>query len=266
MMIIKNDNNNNNNMNTKTTKTKYTLLIFYITSSILMLAFSIFSVQLSLAQVNENNTNSVPITNTNKTSETTTSFTTDSKKPIHVPNQIVIVAEDIEEIRDNLQEAREALNNANYLQVLSHIDNIDNLLTAFVVNESPTFVDNKNNITISNTANADSTALTSSNTDSMLNENNKLITIKGGNGELKINEQLFAPNNLTISKGTSVIWLNKDDLPHTITLKKLDGQQTQEFKFALSLGDSYKYTFDEAGIYGFYSDRSKWSEGKITVS
>ena len=267
MMIIKNDNNNNNNTNTKTTKTKYTLLIFYITSLILMLAFSIFSVQLSLAQVNENKANNVPITNTNKTSETITSFTAESKKPMHVPNQIVVVAEDIEEIRDNLEEAREALNNANYLQVLSHIDNIDQLLTAFVVNESPTFVDNKNNITISNTANADSTALASSNADSMLNENNnKLITIKGENDELKINEQLFTPNNLTISKGNSIIWLNKDNLPHTITLKKLDEQQTQEFKFALSLGDSYKYTFDEAGVYGFYSDRSKWSEGKITVS
>ena len=268
MMIIKNDNNNNNNMNTKTTKTKYTLLIFYITSSILMLAFSIFSVQLSLAQVSENNTNSVPITNLNKKSETITSFTAESKKPMHVPNQIVVVAEDIEEIRDNLEEAREALNNANYLQVLSHIDNIDQLLTAFVVSESSTDEINKNSTLTNNTIAAanGSTEVVPSSTDSMLNENNKLITIKGGNGELKINEQLFAPNNLTISKGTSVIWLNKDDLPHTITLKKLDGQQTQEFKFALSLGDSYKYTFDEAGIYGFYSDRSKWSEGKITVS
>ena len=69
MMIIKNDNNNdnNNNMNTKTTKTKQILLMLYITSSILMLTFSIFSVQTSLAQViNENNTNNVPITNTNK--------------------------------------------------------------------------------------------------------------------------------------------------------------------------------------------------------
>jgi plastocyanin len=271
MMIIKNDNNNdnNNNMNTKTTKTKQILLMLYITSSILMLTFSIFSVQTSRAQViNENNTNNVPITNTNKISDTTTStsFTSDSKKLMHVPNQIVVVAEDIEEIRDNLQEAREALNNANYLQVLSHINNIDLLLTAFVVNESPTFVDNKNNNTTPN-SNYDSTALASSNADSMLNENNnKLITIKGENDELKINEQLFTPNNLTISKGNSIIWLNKDNLPHTITLKKLDEQQTQEFKFALSLGDSYKYTFDEAGVYGFYSDRSKWSEGKITVS
>jgi plastocyanin len=141
-------------------------------------------------------------------------------------------------------------------------------LTAFVVSESPIFVDTKNNNTISNTANADSTTLTSSNTDSMLNENNnKLITIKGENdGELKINEQLFTPKNLTISKGNSITWLNKDNSPHTITLKKLDEQQPQEFKFALSLGDSYIYTFDEAGVYGFYSDRSKWSEGKITVS
>lgn len=175
MMIIKNDNNNNNNMNTKTTKTKYTLLIFYITSSILMLAFSIFSVQLSLAQVSENNTNSVPITNLNKKSETITSFTAESKKPIHLPNQIVVVAEDIEEIRDNLQEAREALNNANYLQVLSHIDNIDQLLTAFVISGSSTFVDNKDNNTTTNTTIVDSTALVHLNNSSLIKEYNELI-------------------------------------------------------------------------------------------
>jgi hypothetical protein len=42
-------------------------------------------------------------------------FTTvESRKPMHIPNQIVVIAEDIEEIRNNLQEAQSALNNANF--------------------------------------------------------------------------------------------------------------------------------------------------------
>ncbi len=158
-----------------------------------------------------------------------------------------------------MQEAREALNDANYLQVLSHIDDIDQLLTAVIVSGSSTSTNHTN-------SNVDSTSLVSSNNGSLLEENNKVITIKEGNDkELKINEQLFTPNNLNISKGDNVMWLNKDNLPHTITLKKLD-EQPQEFKFALSLGDSYKYTFDKAGVYGYYSDKSHWSEGKIIVS
>ncbi len=260
MIII---NMNNNDINTKTTKTNRNIIIFYILSSFLISGLSIFSVQASLAQlnVNENKLSTLITNNNNNTNDAseTTSFTTDNKKPNHVPNQIIVIAEDIEEIRDNLQKTREALKDANYLQVLSHINNIDQLLTAVIVSEPSTSTNNT-------TSNVDSTALVSSNTGSLLKENNKLITIKDGNDEeLKINKQLFAPNNLNISKGTSVMWLNKDNLPHTITLKKL-GEQPREFKFALSLGDSYKYTFDEVGVYGFYSDKSHWSEGKIIVS
>ena len=272
---------NNNNMNrkitiktkTKTKSAKQILLAFYVTSSILILtSFSIFSVQNSLGQqqqqqqLDENPTINIPNTISN-TITNTTSFTDENKKPMHVPNQIVVVAEDIEEIKDNLQEAREALNNANYLQVLSHINNIDKLLTAFVVSGSLTDVISNNSTLTNNTIAAanDSTDLVTSSSDYLFNKNNVLITIEDINDEQKINKQLFYPNNLKISKGTSITWLNKDNLPHTITLKKLN-EQPQEFKFALSLGDSYKHTFEQEGIYGFYSDKNKWSEGKITVS
>jgi hypothetical protein len=47
-----------------------------------------------------------------------------------------VIAEDIEEKRNNLQEARLALNNANYSKILLHINNIDQFLTTFVANNS----------------------------------------------------------------------------------------------------------------------------------
>jgi plastocyanin len=234
--------------------------MLYILSSILIVGLSInLLLQTSLAQTNENKT-SIPITN-NEISDT--SLSTDSKRPMYVPTQqIIVIAEDIEEIRDNLQEARESLNDANYLGVLSHINNIDQLLTKIVMIKPPLAFNNM-------TQNTDSMGLVSLNdndTSISNKDHNKIITITDNDAaELKINEQLFVPNNLTISKGSNVTWINKDNLPHTIILKKLS-EQPREFKFALSLGDSYNHTFDETGVYGFYSDKSKWSEGKIKVS
>jgi hypothetical protein len=169
---------NNNNINTKTTtktkiKIKQILLVFYVISSILILAFSIFSVQNSLGQqqqLDENQANNVPNTITS-----TTSFTAENKKPTHVPNQIIVVAEDIEEIRDNLQEAREALNNTNYLQVLSHINNIDKLLTAFVVSGSSNVDNQTNNIDANISNNVDSIALAHLNNSDLIKKYNELI-------------------------------------------------------------------------------------------
>jgi cell division protein FtsI/penicillin-binding protein 2 len=169
---------NNNNINTKTTtKTniKQNLLLVYVTSLILILAFSIFSIQTGLAQqqqqfLDENKANNVSFI-TNNTN--ITSFTDENEKPIHVPNQIVVVAEDIKEIRDNLQEARKSLNNANYLQVLSHINNIDKLLTAFAVSGSLTD-DVNNNLTSSNIS-TDSTALAHLSNSYLIKEYNELI-------------------------------------------------------------------------------------------
>ena len=176
------ENNNNININkietTKKTKIKQILLIFYVTSSILILAFSIFSIQTGLAQqhqLDENKANNVPLTTDNTTNtNNTASFTAENKKPLHVPKQIVVVAEDIEEIRDNLQEAREALNNANYLQVLSHIDNIDKLLTAFVVSGSLTD-DVNTNTTSNNIATDDLTTLAHLSNSSLIKKYNELI-------------------------------------------------------------------------------------------
>lgn len=78
-----------------------------------------------------------------------------------------MIAEDIEEIRNNLQEARLALNNANYSKVLLHINNIDQFLTIFIAN---------NSLSINNsTQNNDSAAIASLNNNSSIVEEYKKI-------------------------------------------------------------------------------------------
>jgi hypothetical protein len=78
-----------------------------------------------------------------------------------------VITEDIEEIRNNLQEARLVLNNANYSKVLLHINNIDQFLIAFVAN---------NSLSINNsTQNNDAAAIASLNNNSSIVEEYKKI-------------------------------------------------------------------------------------------
>ena len=78
-----------------------------------------------------------------------------------------MIAEDIEEIRNKLQEARLVLNNANYSKVLLLINNIDQCLTTFVANNS-VFINNS-------TQNKDSAAIASLNNNSSIVEEYKKI-------------------------------------------------------------------------------------------
>jgi|GEM_PF-5541073 len=77
-MIIKKE---NDEINTQTKATYNNIFIFSILSSLLILGLSLFSVQTSLAQVNEN----IPLDNTS--SET---FTTDNKKILQIPSQVLV--------------------------------------------------------------------------------------------------------------------------------------------------------------------------------
>ncbi len=47
-------------------------------------------------------------------------------------NQVVVFAEDLLEIRDNLAEARVALDNGNLLELAQEIENLDNLVTVLL--------------------------------------------------------------------------------------------------------------------------------------
>ena len=46
--------------------------------------------------------------------------------------QVIVLAVGLFEIRDNLAEAREALDKGNFLELSQHIDNIDHLVTVMV--------------------------------------------------------------------------------------------------------------------------------------
>ena len=57
----------------------------------------------------------------------------------------------------------------------------------------------------------------------------------------------FAPKQLTVKAGTTVVWTNKDDIPHTVT--------SDNNVFSSPLMDTnatFKYTFTKPGKFPFH--------------
>ncbi|MDB5057740.1 MAG: blue (type 1) copper domain protein [Chloroflexi bacterium] len=58
----------------------------------------------------------------------------------------------------------------------------------------------------------------------------------------------FSPQTITVAPGTTVIWTQKDDAPHTVTSKT--GAWTASAE--LSAGQTFSYTFTKTGTYPYY--------------
>lgn len=65
--------------------------------------------------------------------------------------------------------------------------------------------------------------------------------------EVKIDNFSFMPQNITVAPGTTVTWVNQDDIPHTVA------STTDLFKSkALDTDDKFSFTFDKPGTYEYY--------------
>ena len=66
--------------------------------------------------------------------------------------------------------------------------------------------------------------------------------------EVKIDNFSFGAMKLTVSAGTTVTWINNDDVPHTVVS---DDKTTFRSK-ALDTGEKFSYTFTKPGIYPYF--------------
>lgn len=77
---------------------------------------------------------------------------------------------------------------------------------------------------------------------------------------IEIDNFKFAVASLEVIVGTTVTWTNRDDVPHTVT------SSTKVFKSpALDTGESFSYTFKEAGTFEYYCSVHPHMTGKIVV-
>ncbi len=84
------------------------------------------------------------------------------------------------------------------------------------------------------------------------------------NVSVEIKDFAFAPTTLTVSKGTTVVWTNKDSVAHTVT----PDQASDNFEGSELLGqnESYQYTFNTAGTYTYHCQPHPNMKAKVVVT
>jgi plastocyanin len=70
----------------------------------------------------------------------------------------------------------------------------------------------------------------------------------------------FTPPELTVAVGTTVKWVNHDDIPHLVVNKDKAFRST-----ALDTDDSFSYTFASAGTFDYFCALHPQMVGKVIV-
>jgi plastocyanin len=77
---------------------------------------------------------------------------------------------------------------------------------------------------------------------------------------VKIDNFVFGPQTLTVPVGTTVVWTNSDDIPHTSV--STDGVFKSK---VLDTDEKFSYTFTKAGTYPYYCTIHPKMTGKVVV-
>ena len=80
--------------------------------------------------------------------------------------------------------------------------------------------------------------------------------------DVKIDNFSFGPAALTVPIGTTVTWVNRDDIPHTVV--STDDPKTFKSK-VLDTDEKFSFTFSKAGTYPYFCSIHPKMIGKVTV-
>jgi len=78
--------------------------------------------------------------------------------------------------------------------------------------------------------------------------------------EVKIDNFSFGPAAITVPVGTTVTWINRDDIPHTVV------SDDKVFKSkVLDSDEKFSYTFSKPGTYPYFCSVHPKMTGKVVV-
>jgi plastocyanin len=84
-------------------------------------------------------------------------------------------------------------------------------------------------------------------------------TARADDAEIHIDNFVFQPAELKIKVGTTVTWINRDDIPHAIV-------SAGKFRSkALDTDDKFSFTFTNAGDYKYFCSLHPQMTGMIKV-
>ncbi|CAN5181138.1 cupredoxin family copper-binding protein [soil metagenome] len=86
------------------------------------------------------------------------------------------------------------------------------------------------------------------------------LSAQDAKATITIDNFTFAPNELEIAAGTTVTWINHDDIPHSVV-----ESDTKFRSKALDTDDAYSFTFTTAGTFRYFCGLHPHMVGKIVV-
>jgi amicyanin len=84
--------------------------------------------------------------------------------------------------------------------------------------------------------------------------------VQAAETEVDIDQFTFLPQRITVKAGTTVTWINEDDVPHTIV------SSSKVFKSkALDTADKFSFTFTTPGTYDYFCSLHPHMTGAVVV-
>ena len=84
-------------------------------------------------------------------------------------------------------------------------------------------------------------------------------TARAEDTEVHIDNFVFEPAQLTVKAGTTVTWMNRDDIPHTVVCAVKFRSKTMD------TDDKFSFTFASAGEYKYFCSLHPHMTGMVKV-
>jgi amicyanin len=80
--------------------------------------------------------------------------------------------------------------------------------------------------------------------------------------QVSIDNFAFSPASITVAVGTRVTWINRDDVPHTVTSSTKDKVLKSA---ALDTDETYSFVFTKPGVFDYYCAVHPHMTGQVIV-
>ncbi len=122
------------------------------------------------------------------------------------------------------------------------------------------YIRGNNSLAIIDTPLASLTDINSTSSQQDTTEDRQKKNTKSDSSQVSIENYSFNPKTITVTVGTTVVWINKDDDVHTVvsTEKKFSSE-------GLDTNDKFSFTFNDTGTYNYYCSMHPYMTGKIIV-
>ncbi len=87
-----------------------------------------------------------------------------------------------------------------------------------------------------------------------------LISAAGNTVQVNIAKFAYGPKDITVTPGTTVVWTNQDDTPHTVT-----GKDKSFASKGLDTGDKFEKTFSTEGDFTYMCTLHPYMTGTVHV-